>query len=84
MDIGLHQMANIRFVILTRRLRQLPFDVIKIDDCWFIDEVFHQDLKVFLKQGDRLLVSSLRLTIIIKIFTNDFFSMINQRLLIKL
>jgi hypothetical protein len=59
MDIGLNQMANIRFVILTRRLRQIPFDIIKIDDLWFIDKVFHSDLSNYLKQGDRLLVSEI-------------------------
>jgi hypothetical protein len=59
MDIGLNQMANIRFVILTRRLRQIPFDIIKIDDLWFIDKVFHSDLSDYLKQGDRLLVSEI-------------------------
>ncbi len=57
MDISLNQMANIRFIILTRRLRQIPFDVIKIDDHWFIDKVCHYDLNNYLKQGDRLLVS---------------------------
>ena len=57
MDIGLNQMANIRFVILTHQLRQIPFDIIKIDDYWFIDKVFHNDLSHYLKQGDRLLVS---------------------------
>jgi len=57
MDIGLHQMANIRFVILTRRLRQIPFDIIKIEDFWFIEKFFHHDLNNYLKQGDRLLVS---------------------------
>ncbi|CAF4957176.1 unnamed protein product, partial [Rotaria socialis] len=51
------QMAEIRFVILTRRLRQIPFDIIKIDDCWFIDKVFHRELNNYLKQGDRILVS---------------------------
>lgn len=57
MDIGLNQMANIRFIILTHRFRQIPFDIIKIDDSWFIDKVFHQNLGNYLKQGDRLLVS---------------------------
>ncbi len=59
MDIGLNQMANIRFVILTRRLRQIPFDIIKIDDFWYIDQVFHHELSNYFKQGDRLLVSSI-------------------------
>jgi hypothetical protein len=44
MNIGLNQMANIRFVILIHRLHQIPFDIIKIDDYWFIDKVFHHDL----------------------------------------
>ena len=57
MDIGFHQMANIRFVILTHRLRQIPFDIIKIDGFWFIEKVFHHDLSNYLKPGDRLLVS---------------------------
>ncbi|CAF4986196.1 unnamed protein product, partial [Rotaria sp. Silwood1] len=56
MDIGLNQMANIRFIILTRRLHQIPFDIIKIDDCWFIEKVFNHDLKNYLKQGDRILI----------------------------
>jgi hypothetical protein len=57
MDISLNQMANIRFVILTHRQRQIPFDIIKIEDFWFIKKVFHDDLSYYLKQGDRLLVS---------------------------
>ena len=57
MDIGPQQMANIRVVFVTRRLRQIPFDIIKIDDVWFIDKVFHPELSNYLKQGDRLLVS---------------------------
>ncbi|CAF3687927.1 unnamed protein product [Rotaria sp. Silwood1] len=56
MDIGLNQMANIRFIILTRRLHQIPFDIIKIDDYWFIEKVFYYDLKNYLKQGDRILI----------------------------
>ncbi|CAF4667681.1 unnamed protein product [Rotaria sp. Silwood2] len=56
MDIGLNQMANIRFIILTRHLHQIPFDIIKIDDYWFIEKVFHNDLKNYLKQGDRILI----------------------------
>lgn len=56
MDIGLNQMGNIRFIILTHRLKQIPFDIIKIDDYWFIDKIFHSDLNCYLKQGDRLLV----------------------------
>lgn len=57
MDIGLGQMTNIRFVFLIHRLRQLPFDIIKIDDCWFIDKIVHSSLNPYFKQGDRLLVS---------------------------
>ncbi|CAM4870558.1 unnamed protein product [Rotaria socialis] len=56
MNIGVKQMAEIRFVILARRLRQIPFDIIKIDDCWFIDKVFHRELNNYLKQGDRILI----------------------------
>jgi hypothetical protein len=56
MDIGPNQMGNIRFVILTRRLHEIPFDIIKIDDFWFIDKVFHDDLSDYIKRGDRLLV----------------------------
>ncbi|CAF2062339.1 unnamed protein product [Rotaria magnacalcarata] len=56
MNIGVKQMAEIRFVILARRLRQIPFDIIKIDDCWFIDKVFHRELDNYLKQGDRILI----------------------------
>jgi hypothetical protein len=57
MNIGLNQMANIRFVILAQRLRQIPFDIIKIDDYWFIDKVFHDDWRNYFKQGDCLLVN---------------------------
>ena len=57
MDIARHQMANIRFVYLTRRLRNLPFDIIQIDQYWFIDRISQSDLKNVFKQGDRLLVS---------------------------
>ena len=57
MNIGLQQMANIRLIYLTRRLRQIPFDIIRIDQSWFIDRIFHSELKNSFKQGDRLLVS---------------------------
>ncbi|CAF1118791.1 unnamed protein product [Rotaria sordida] len=56
MDVSLNQMANIRFIILTHHLRQIPFDIIKINDFWFIEKVFHHDLNDYLKQGDRLLI----------------------------
>jgi hypothetical protein len=56
MDITFYQMANIRFVYLTHRLRNLPFDIIQIDQYWFIDRISHTDLKNVFKQGDRLLV----------------------------
>lgn len=59
MDISLEQMANIRFVYLICRLRQIPFDIIRIDQYWFIDRIFHSELKNYFKQGDRLLVSQI-------------------------
>ncbi|CAF4111362.1 unnamed protein product, partial [Adineta steineri] len=55
MDISLHQMGNIRFIIVTRHLRQIPFDIIKIDKFWFIEKIFYHELSNYLKQGDRLL-----------------------------
>ncbi len=79
MDIGLNQMANIRFVILTRRLRQIPFDIIKIDDFWFIDKVFHHDLNTYFKQGDRLLVSQI-LNVFICLF-DDKLKIINKTMI---
>lgn len=57
MDISPNQMANIRLIILTHHLYQIPFDIIKIDDYWFVDKIFHPDLSYYLKEGDRLLVS---------------------------
>lgn len=59
MNISVNQMANIRFVRLTHRLCQIPFDIIKIENEWFIEKVFHCDLNNYLKQGDRILVSLL-------------------------
>ncbi|CAF0967686.1 unnamed protein product [Adineta steineri] len=56
MDISLHQMGNIRFIIVTRHLRQIPFDIIKIDNFWFIEKIFYHELSNYLKQGDRLLI----------------------------
>ena len=56
MEIDSEQMANIRLVTVTRRLHQIPFELIKIDDHWFIDQVIREDLCPFLKRGDRLLV----------------------------
>lgn len=50
-------MANIRFIVLTRRIRDTPFKIRLIDDTWFIEEVLQKDLSPFLKTGDRLLVS---------------------------
>lgn len=49
-------MANIRLVTVTRRLHQIPFELIKIDDNWFIDQVIREDLRPYLKRGDHLLV----------------------------
>lgn len=55
-EISVEQMANIRFVTVTRRLHQIPFEIVKIDGSWFIDRVTREDLRPHLKRGDRLLV----------------------------
>ena len=57
MEISLNQMGNIRFIILTRRCRDIPFDIVQIDGDWFVSKVLRDDLRTHLKQGDRLLVS---------------------------
>ena len=57
MEISLSQMGNIRFIILTRRCRDVPFDIVQIEGDWFVTKVLRDDLRAHLKQGDRLLVS---------------------------
>lgn len=69
MDIDFYQMANIRFVYLTRHLGNRPFDIIRIDQYWFIDRIFHNDLKNVFKQGDRVLVRE-KFDIFIYLFEN--------------
>ncbi|CAF0833974.1 unnamed protein product [Didymodactylos carnosus] len=56
MNISLYQISNIRFILITQRLRQIPFDIIKIEDSWFIDRILNDAILEYLKCGDRLLV----------------------------
>ncbi|CAF1015598.1 unnamed protein product [Adineta ricciae] len=55
-DVDVNQIENLRCIVLTRRLNQIPFDFIKIDHMWFVKQVLVQELSISLKQGDRLLV----------------------------
>ena len=58
-DIDVNHIENLRCIVLTRRLNQIPFDFVKIDHMWFVKQVLVQELSISLKQGDRLLVSQI-------------------------